>query len=114
MLTFLAVCLLYVAVFAFHQAGERRTVFAGLKSSPTKRSAVRWFGWGLAVIALIVLAQPQGLERGIPIWLAAFMLAAFACLLTGSLLPDFHRKSAILASILCLGLGFGVLAGGWS
>jgi len=112
MLIALSVCLLYLATFAFHQAGERRTAFAGLKTSQPKRRLVRLSGWGLALGALAVLAVPNGLERGIPVWLAAFMLAAFACLLVGSLLPKRHAVSAIVAGMLATLCGAILLLGG--
>ncbi|MEO0884100.1 MAG: DUF3325 family protein [Pseudomonadota bacterium] len=109
MLTLWSVCLLYLAVFAFHQAGERRTSFAGLKSSGSKRRLVRIAGWGIALLALFMTAQPQGLERGVPVWLAAFMLAAFACLLVGSLLPKRHVESAVVALVLAAVLSVGLI-----
>ncbi|MEM8636394.1 MAG: DUF3325 family protein [Pseudomonadota bacterium] len=111
MLTLWGTCVLYVAVFAFYQSGQRRTVFAELKSSQAGRRAVRGAGWGLAALALLIMARPQGWERGIPIWLAAFMLAAFGCLLVGSLFPKHHTSSAVLASVCSVVLGASIILG---
>jgi len=108
----LSACVLYLSVFAFQQAGARRTVFAGIKSSPEKQRLMRAAGWGLAAIALVILAQAHGAERGAPIWLASFMLSAFACLLIGALLPK--RQTGLAVAVFAAALlisGFSFIGG---
>jgi len=97
----LSACVLYLAVFAFHQAESRRTVFTGIKSSRGKQRLVRAAGWGLALASLLGLSVIHGAERGIPIWLAAFIVAAFLCLLGGAILPK--QQIALAGSALILG-----------
>ena len=104
MLLLLGLLLLYLAAFAFYQAGKKRTMFESVKGDVSKQRLVRLGGWGLAVVSLALLSLPQGLERGVPLWLAAFMLAAFSCLLIGSLFPKRHLVSAQIAAGLAVGV----------
>ncbi|MEM9667308.1 MAG: hypothetical protein AAF950_00155 [Pseudomonadota bacterium] len=86
-------------------------MFDSIKKAPSKQRLVRASGWGMAIIALILLSLPQGLERGIPLWLSAFMLAAFSCLLMGSLFPKRHLVSAQAAAGLAVFVGLAAFAG---
>ena len=94
MLVTFATCLLYLACFAFYHAGERRTAFARLKESASSRRRLRLGGWALAIVALFLLAQVQGWERGIPVWLGLFTLTGVASLLVSAFLPRHHMLTA--------------------
>lgn len=94
MLVTLATCLLYLACFGFYHAGERRTAFDWLKTSEPARRWLRLGAWALAVVALFLLAQVQGWERGIPIWLGLLTLTGVASLLVSALVPRRHKLTA--------------------
>ena len=111
MIELVCLCLLFVACVAFYQAGARRTELAGIKSSKRNQSLARFSGWGLAILALVLSSWPQGLERGVPIWLACFMLAAFSALVIGALSQRWQIRMAgimgALGGVAALVLVFG-------
>ena len=86
----LALSLLLLASVLWVEAHERRAVLGPVRSSSAVRIAVKAVGWVLAAVALLLVAQPQGWERGIPIWLAWFSLAGVAVLLFAGLYPAKH------------------------
>ena len=61
--------ILFVASVLWIEANGRRAVLGPVRSSGSVRLAVRLGGWLLAAASLWLVAQPQGWERGIPIWL---------------------------------------------
>ena len=75
---------------------------------------MRAASWALALVSLVLLAQPQGWERGVPIWLGLFTLAGIASLLVAALVPHRHvttaAGSAAGAAIAGLGLMWGAVA----
>ncbi|MEL7451959.1 MAG: DUF3325 family protein [Pseudomonadota bacterium] len=111
MIDLLSLCLLYLACFAFFQAGERRTEFAGVKASKRHQTAVRAGGWGIALLSLVLMAGPQGWERGTTIWLAQFMLAAFVALFIGSLAPRLQIGTAIAMVVVSLMIAALIVSG---
>lgn len=100
MIELLCLSLLFIACVAFYQAGARRTELAGIKSSKRNQTLARFSGWGLAILALVLISLPQGLERGVPVWLASFMLAAFSALVIGALSQRWQIRTAGIMAIL--------------
>ena len=100
----LAMFLLYLACVGFYQAGAKRTSLERLKTSAAARRSVRLASWGVALVALVLLAQPQGWERGVPIWLGLFTLAGVVSLLVSALAPRGHLVTAAGAAVAGLGL----------
>jgi len=110
MLTAVALFLLYLACVGFHQSSAQRAQARWLKASARGRLGVRIAAWASTGLALWLLAQPQGLERGVPIWLGLFMACGFVSLLTGALAPNRLIPSA--AGALTLALTLAMVAGG--
>ena len=110
----LATFLLYLACVGFYQAGATRTSFQRLKTSAGTRQSVRLASWLATLAALVLLAQSQGWERGVPVWLGLFTLAGIASLLVSALAPHRHLMtaagSAAGAAIAGIGLLWGAMA----
>jgi len=110
--TGLAVGLLALALVFWIEAHERRAVLAAIQSSAPLRMFGKAIGWVLASSALIVLAQTQGWERGIPIWLAWFSTVAAACLIFAARFPGKHRWIGSAGLAACAVFGAVYLLGG--
>ncbi|ADM10770.1 hypothetical protein PB2503_13664 [Parvularcula bermudensis HTCC2503] len=87
MTTLLAVSLLLIATVLWIEAHERRASFGWVKDSAPARFGLKVVGWGLATIALWLLAQPMGWERGVPLWFGWLSFAAFIALLVAARFP---------------------------
>lgn len=105
-----ATALLYLACFAFHQAGERRAFFALLKNSRAARRTAAGAGWLLAMSSLYAFSSVEGWERGVPVWLGVFTLAGAAVLLSGALAPPALKWSGPAAAAAALVAAFAALA----
>ncbi|MEM0930515.1 MAG: DUF3325 family protein [Pseudomonadota bacterium] len=106
-LTSLALAITYLGCVAFFEAGERRgRLHEVLTLSPSGTWLRRW-AWAALIIALFLFAQPQGWERGVPIWLGALSVAGGISLLISALLPRWHiwtgAGAGLLASIAAAG-----------
>ncbi len=98
--TAFAASLLMLAVAIWIEAHERRAVFADMKASARNRNLAKGAGWALALIALVLMAQPQGWERGIPIWLGAATAAGIVGLLIDARFPGRHVEYGVGAAAL--------------
>ena len=98
MITALAACLLFIASASWIEANEKRAALASVKALPHFRYIARAGGWLFAILALIMLAQPQGWERGIPIWFGWLSLTSFISLMTTALFPGRHLIIGYAAS----------------
>ena len=109
MVTGLSACLAYMACAGFYQAGERRSHVAFLNANATVRRVVYAGAWGLLLIALWLLALPQGWERGVPIWLGVLIGAGALSLFIAALRPAWHVASIAVAGVGALAFLFGAL-----
>ncbi|NRA29336.1 MAG: hypothetical protein HRU11_03660 [Parvularculaceae bacterium] len=112
MATGLAVGLLALALVFWIEAHERRAVLAPIQASPQLRMLGKAVGWVLASSALIVLAQTQGWERGIPVWLAWFSTVAAACLVFAARFTGKHWWVGSAGLVACFIFGALHLLGG--
>ena len=109
MVTGVSACLVYLACAGFYQAGPRRAQLPTLKRNVNARRMVYAFAWGLMLIAFLLVALPQGLERGIPIWLGLLTTAGIGSLLLVALRPDWHLPSIVVAVVLATMFGAGAV-----
>lgn len=109
MVTGLSACLAYMACASFYQAGERRSQVALLKASPAVRRGVYAGAWILLLVALWLLATPQGWERGVPIWLGVLTGAGALSLFIAALRPTWHVASIAVAGVGALAFLLGAL-----
>lgn len=112
MLTSLAFALLLFAVVLWIEAHERRAVFATVQTSVSMRRGLKVGGWVLATLALFLCAEPQGWERGIPIWLAWFIGAAFVALLFSARFRGRHWQLGAAAGAAAVFFSVAAVAGG--
>lgn len=81
----LAAALLYTACVIFFQAGARRSGLDAVRRSAVVRNVSRAIAWAAVLAALWLCAEPQGWERGIPVWLGLFSLAGGLSLVVSAL-----------------------------
>lgn len=108
----LAAGLLLTASVLWIEAHERRAVLAAARRSSRVRLGLKLGGWVLALLALVAAAQPQGLERGAPIWLGWFMTAGVAALLVMAFSPRLIPALGAAGLALAVVSGLAWLAGG--
>lgn len=109
--TSLGVCLLYLASVGLFHAHPRRARIRSLNASALLRRFVFVGAWVLAGVALILIAEPQGWERGIPIWIGLFGLAGFVSIFLDAVAPMLQLRLAVLAALASLALAGAML---WS
>lgn len=94
--TVLMASFLFLTCALFVEANSKRATIERIGASADLQRAAKAFGWGLAGSALFLIAQHTGWARGIPIWLAVFMVAGFANLLVYAFSPRWIARLAIV------------------
>ncbi|MEM6914571.1 MAG: DUF3325 family protein, partial [Pseudomonadota bacterium] len=99
--------IMYLGCVAFFESGERRGRVHDVLNITPSPTWLRRSGWAALLFSLVLFAQPQGWERGIPIWLGALSMAGGTSLLVSALLPRWHlwtgAGAGVVASMAILG-----------
>ena len=90
----------YAGCVLLFQSGERRVRHPAVRFAKEKMRRVKMAGWALALGSLLPLSAPQGVERGIAVWLGMLAMAGIASLLVSALFPRLHMFSIPAAGAL--------------
>ena len=105
-----ALALVLAGSGALVQADLGRTTLVALRRSAAARRTTKAAGYGLLALALALACQPQGAERGVPVFLGLLAASMVAALLVHALAPRWHAPLAGGAAGLGTVLAIGALA----
>lgn len=94
------VLMAYAGCVLLFQSGERRARHPAVRFAKDKMRPVKMAGWALALCSLLPLSTPQGVERGVAVWLGMLAMAGIASLLVSALFPRLHMLSIPAAGAL--------------
>lgn len=103
-MTALGVLMAYAGCVLLFQSGERRARHPAVRVARENMAQIRIAGWALAIGSLLALSAPQGVERGLAVWLAILALAGTSSLLVSALFPRLHMISIPIVGGLSAGL----------
>ena len=96
-ITALGVLMAYAGCVLLFQSGERRLRHPAVRFAKEEMRQVKMAGLVLALGSLLPLSVPQGVERGIAVWLTVLGIAGSASLLVSALIPRLHMLSIPIA-----------------
>ncbi|MEM6709386.1 MAG: DUF3325 family protein [Pseudomonadota bacterium] len=102
----LALTLSYSAVVAFYHAAPKRAA-ASLQArlGSDRLGRLRWLGWALLSLALVLCVVATDVARGISIWLGLLGVCAAGSLVCAVMRPSWHFPSVgVVAGIGLLGI----------
>ena len=101
--------LLFSACAILYQADKRRSTFPSVKGSANLRTILRTAACGLLVLSLCLMAELQGWERGIAVWLAALTFVFVGGLFLAAVKPQWHGTTGLITLVAGLLLSVGGL-----
>lgn len=102
----LGAVVVYTGCVLLFQSGARRERHKAVRVPQAQRPIAKVFGWVFVLGSLFLFSIPQGIERGVPVWLGALALSGIASLLVSALVPRFHLKSILGVIGLIAALAF--------
>lgn len=98
--TTIGVAMSYAGCVLLFQSGARRQRHKAIRLSEAQLRFAKVAAWVMVLGALVPFSIPQGIERGVAVWLAILALSGIASLIISAFAPRLHLGSVFVVTAI--------------